>query len=84
MMTREELCTKIETIYPEIGQCGIDLDVEWEEQKGVWVVDLKSGDRELTTHLENTDAEACMQGKQCVALGLQIAQLKTNIESMPA
>ena len=81
-MDREELCRKIETICPEIGQCGID--VEWDEKKRVWVVDLKRGDQELTTHLENPDAEACMQGKQCVALGLQIAQLKSNIEGMPA
>lgn len=82
MMTRSEICQKIETIYPEIGQCGIDVDVDWDETKRVWVVDLKRGGQELTTHLENTDAEACMQGEKCVALGLQIAQLKSNIESM--
>jgi hypothetical protein len=83
-MTREELCAKIETIYPEIGKCGIDVSVEWDEKKSVWIVDLKSGSQELITHLEKTDAEACMHGKQCVALGLLIAQLKSNIESMPA
>jgi hypothetical protein len=84
MMTREQLCTKIEAIYPEIGACGIDVDVEWDEVKRAWVVDLKRGDRELITHLEDQDAEACMQGRQCVALGLQIAQLKSNIERMTA
>jgi len=83
-MNREELCAKIKSVYPEIGQCGIDVNVEWNEKKRVWIVDLKRGKKELTTHLENTDAEACMQGKQCVALGLQIAQLKSNIEGMPA
>lgn len=81
-MTKEELCTKIEAIYPEIGQCGIDVGVEWDEVKRAWIVDLKSGGRELTTYLENLDAEACMQGKQCVALGVQIAQLKSNIENV--
>lgn len=81
-MTKQELCAKIRTIYPELGECGIDVDVEWSEEKKVWVVDLKGGDRELTTHLEDQDAESCMQGKQCVALGVQIAQLKSNIERM--
>jgi len=78
-MTKEELCAKIEAIHPDIGKCGIEVDVEWNEKKKAWVVDLKKGDRELTTHLELQDAEACMQGKQCVALGVQIAQLKSNI-----
>lgn len=80
-MTREELCTKIETLYPELGQCWIELGVEWDETKRAWVVDLMSGGRELITYLENTDAEACMLGEQCLALGVQIAQLKSNLES---
>ncbi len=81
-MTKEQLCTKIEAIYPEIGRCGIDVNVEWDAMKRAWIVDLKKGDRELTTHLENQDAEACMLGKQCVALGVQIAQLESNLERM--
>jgi len=31
--------------------------------------------------LEPEDADGCMEGKQCVSLGLQIAQLKANIEA---
>ena len=82
-MTKKELCSKIESIYPEIGRCGIEVDVEWDEVKKVWIVDLKKDNRELTTHLEHQDAESCMLGKQCVSLGMQIAQLKSNIEGMP-
>jgi hypothetical protein len=26
------------------------------------------------------DAERCMEGKQCVSLGLEIAQLRKNLE----
>jgi len=81
MRTKEELCRRIEAIYPEIGECGIDVDVEWNDEKKTWIVDLKKDDKELTTHLEEQDAEACMQGKQCVALGVQIAQLKSNIQA---
>lgn len=80
MHDKKELCDKISEIYPEIGQCGINVDVDWNEGKKAWVVDLKKDEHELTTHLEPEDADGCMEGKQCVSLGLQIAQLKANIE----
>jgi len=48
------------------------------------VVDLKKDKHELKTFLEEGDAEKCMEGKQCVSLGIEIAQLKANIERMPA
>jgi hypothetical protein len=81
MHDKKELCDKISEIYPEIGECGINVDVEWNNEKNSWVVDLKKDEHELTTHLEPQDADGCMEGKQCVSLGLQIAQLKANIES---
>jgi hypothetical protein len=82
MRDETELCNKIRSLHPEIGQCGIDLDVEWDDAKKVWIVDLKKDQHELKTHLEPEDADGCMDGKQCVSLGLQIAQLKVNIENV--
>ena len=81
MHTKEELCEKIIEIYPEIGECGIDIEVVHDEQKKVWVVDLKKEGHELKHHLEYRDADDCVEGKQCVSLGLEIAQLKKNIMS---
>lgn len=80
MYSKQELCEKIRGMYPEIGQCGIDLDVRRDDDKQVWIVDLKKDDHELLHHLEPPDADACMEGKQCVALGLEIAQLRKNIQ----
>ena len=80
MYSKEELCKKITDLYPEIGECGIDITVEYDQEKKVWMVDLTKGSHELKHHLEIPDANACMEGKQCVALGLEIAQLKKNIE----
>ncbi len=82
MHDREELCEKIKSIYPEIGQCSIDVKVDWDEVKSAWAVDLKKNEHEIKTYLEPEDADGCMEGKQCVSLGLQIAQLKDNIEKM--
>lgn len=82
MHDKAELCEKIRSLQPQIGECGIDLDVDWNDEKNTWVVDLKKDKHELKTHLEPEDADGCMDGKQCVSLGIQIAQLKANIESV--
>lgn len=83
MYDKKQLCEKIRGIYPDIGECGIDVDVEYDEAKGAWIVNLKRDNRELKTHLEPEEADQCMEGKQCVSLGPQVAQLKANIERMP-
>ena len=84
MVDKNELCEKIRSIYPDIGECGIAVHVEYDEENKRWVVDLKQGGHELKTYLEDGDAEKCLNGIQCVSLGVEIAQLKGNIERMPA
>jgi hypothetical protein len=79
MYNKQELCNRIISLYPEIGECGINVDVNFDEGKKVWIVDLKKDEHELKHHLEIPDADQCMDGKQCVSLGLEIAQLKKNI-----
>lgn len=79
MHDKNEICRKIIEIYPEIGECGIDVSVDYDSQKKVWVVDLKKDNHELKHFLELSDADACMENKQCVSLGLEIAQLKKNV-----
>lgn len=82
MTTREELCKKITEVFPDIGVCGIDLDVSFDEKNKAWAVDLKKGEHHLKTFLEISEAESCLAGKQCISLGLQVAQLKENIKEM--
>jgi hypothetical protein len=84
MIDKEELCRKIIELYPDIGECGIDVNVEFDKDQNTWVVDLKKNKYELKTFLEDGDAEKCMDGIQCVSLGIEIAQLRANIERMPA
>lgn len=80
MYSKNEICNKITELYPNVGVCGIDIDVDFDESKNVWVIDLKKENHELKHHLELADAEPCLEGKQCVSLGLEIAQLMNNIE----
>lgn len=80
MHDKQELCSKITEMYPEIGECGMNIDVEFDKDKNAWIVDLEKDGHELKHHLEIPDADQCMEGKQCVSLGLEIAQLKKNIK----
>ncbi|MEJ2638188.1 MAG: hypothetical protein P8010_01300 [Desulfosarcinaceae bacterium] len=82
MIDRAELCEKIREIYPDVGECGIDVDVVYDDSRERWTVNLKKGAHQLKTFLEEGDAEMCLMGKQCVSLGIEIAQLRGNIERM--
>ena len=77
---REELAAKLRGLYPEIAAHGIDLGVEFNHEKNAWIVKLSKGAHRLTTHLEKKDADGCLEGIQCVYLGVQIAQLIKNFE----
>ncbi len=79
MYSKEQLCKKITELYPDIGQCGIDITVEHDPSKKIWLIDLKKDAHELKHHLEIPDADACMANKQCVSLGLEVDQLRKNI-----
>jgi hypothetical protein len=80
MSDKEELCKKIMEIYPDIGQCDIDVDVFYSTAKQSWIVELQKDGHKLQHHLAKHDAKDCLEGKECVALGLEIAQLKKNIK----
>ncbi len=72
----QELCAKIKDVFPDIGECGIDIDVRYDDDQKAYIVNLKKGQRKIKTHLETEDADTCMLGKQCLGLGIQIAQFK--------
>jgi len=83
-MDHQQLCKKIQEIYPEIGECEIDVDVEYNSEKKAWVVHLEKDGKKLDTYLEDQEAQDCMYGKECVSLGLQVSQLVANIKDRPA
>lgn len=80
MTTREELCRKIEEVFPKAGACGIDFDVEYDENVSAWAVDLHRGEHHLRTFIDTEEADSCLEGEKCIPLGMQIAQLKRNFE----
>ncbi len=83
MIDKAELCAKIVEIYPDIGTCGIDIDVNYDDEQQRWVVGLDKDNHHVKTFLEAGDAELCLMGKQCVSLGIEINQLKDTVERYP-
>ena len=77
-----KLCEKIKSIYPEIGECGGDVDVDYDQGKEVYSVELKQGATRLKTYLEPDDANSCMEDKRCVPLGIQVSQLVDNVSKI--
>ncbi|SDO35810.1 hypothetical protein [Desulforhopalus singaporensis] len=80
MYDKKQLCEKITSIYPDIGQCGIDIDVDFDNKERAWVVRLVKDSHKLSHYLDLPEADDCMDGKKCVSLGLEIAQLRKNVE----
>ena len=83
MIDKNTLCEKIKELYPDVGECGIDIQAEYDESQKAWTVWLKRDNHRLKTFLEDGDAEKCMIGEKCVGLGIEIAQLKDNIARIP-
>ena len=47
MYNERELCEKIRSLYPDIGQCGLDVQVSWNEPEKTWLVHLEKGTHTL-------------------------------------
>jgi hypothetical protein len=77
----DELAAKLREMYPEIGEHGINLSLEFSHEKNAWMIHLEKNEHRLATHLEKEDADKCLEGIQCVYLGVQIAQLVKNFEA---
>ena len=80
MISKEQICRKIEEVIPEAGKCDVDYHVEYDEKNDAWVVDLKDGSQHLRTFLENYETEECVEEDHCIPLGLQIGALKHNLK----
>lgn len=76
MYEKNELCEKIRSLYPELGHCGIDLAVDYDDMEKSWVVYINRGNYQVKHFLPNEDADVCMLGQRCVGLGLEIAQFR--------
>ncbi|HEY6000034.1 MAG TPA: hypothetical protein VI078_12160 [bacterium] len=69
---------KILEMYPELDQHGVTVGLVFDAAKDAYVVKMERDHHVLTTHLERTDADDCMNGIKCVSLGIQVEQFIKN------
>jgi hypothetical protein len=78
--TMEALKAKVKEMFPDIDKYQMDCSLTFDEGKNAYIIKLTKGEHVLTTHLDKPDADACMEGKECVHLGVQMAQFVKNFE----
>ena len=78
--TNVALKDRIYEMYPEIGKHGITMSLNYNYDLKAYDLKLKKDSDELTTHIEKTDADECMDGVKCIHLGVQISQFIRNFE----
>jgi len=71
---------KILEMYPEIPEHKLSAGLDFDEQKGAYIITFKRGTEVLTTHLEKKDADDCMNDIKCVYRGIQVAQFIKNFD----
>ncbi len=71
---------KILEMYPEIEKLKVVSTLTFDEAKNAYVLKLSKGAHELGTFIDKADADKCMDGIQCVALGVQVRQFLENFK----
>lgn len=82
MLEKKDIYKKMKEVYPDIGELGKDVIVDYDKVQHAWVIDLKKGKKHLKTFLDEVDADSCVEKGKCIGLGLQIAQLRDNLLNM--
>ncbi|MCF8039947.1 MAG: hypothetical protein K9K79_11590 [Desulfohalobiaceae bacterium] len=75
---KEDIAAKLKTIYPEINQFGLDMQLAFDTETNAWIATFHTGEHELSTHLEQADVENCLLGKECIHLGHQLGRFIRN------
>ncbi|MGA7578304.1 MAG: hypothetical protein ACLQUW_12735 [Desulfobaccales bacterium] len=71
---------KILEMYPELARRGVHSILSYDSGKQAYVLKLQKGVHELATYIDRPDADRCLEGQVCVALGIQIRQFLDNFE----
>ena len=47
MVSKDDLCRKIEKSFPGMGTCGVDFDIDFDERSKAWSVEFHRGRQHL-------------------------------------
>ena len=78
----DEMKAKIHAMYPKIDKHGVASTVTYDKAKQAYVLELKKGPHHLSTFIDKADADKCMEGVECIHLGVQIGQFLDNFKKV--
>jgi hypothetical protein len=71
---------KVLEMYPEITKLQVVCGLTFDEGKKAYVLKLTKGPHELSTYIDQVDADKCLGGIECVHLGVQVRQFLENFK----
>ncbi|MHB0866059.1 MAG: hypothetical protein ACYC6B_02005 [Thermoleophilia bacterium] len=78
--TQVELEDKLLQMYPEILGNKLNISVTFDDTRNSWVIHLDKSGHSRYAFLDKKDADACMDGLQCIYLGTLISQYIKDLE----
>lgn len=78
--TQIALEEKLYELYPELIKNQISINVSFDESRTAWVIRFEKGGHSRYAFLDKKDADACMDGIQCLYLGTLIDQYVVDLE----
>ena len=78
--TQVALEDKLYEMYPELMEHKIALRLSFDEERNAWVIRFDREGHGRYAFLDKADADACMDGIQCIYLGTLIDQYVIDLE----
>jgi hypothetical protein len=75
---------KLMEMYPEISASGIHLRLSLDEERDAWVIHFDKNGHTRYAFLDKKDADACMDGTQCIYMGVLVEQYIQDLEAEAA
>ncbi len=78
--TQVGLEDKLYEMYPELMKHHITLRLSFDETRNAWVIHFDKDGHSRFAFLDKADADACMDGVQCIYLGTLVDQYVIDLE----
>ncbi len=79
--TQVALEDKLLEMYPELSEHKIGLSLSFDEERNAWVVRFRRNGHTRYAFLDKKDADNCMDGQECIYLGVLVEQYIRDLEN---
>ena len=76
MLNNKSICRKVQEIFPEKGQCGKDMKVEYSKKHNTYLLNYKENGEKKKTFLDIDETSMCIEKERCIDFGFQVNQIR--------